>query len=1270
MRRKPCIILAITFLGTYGFAQNEANIWYFGSNAGLDFNSGEPMPLLDSALDTQEGCATISDNSGALLFYTDGITVWNKNHVIMANGYGLNGDSSSAHSAIIVPKPNTPDIYYIFTVDVLQSDDILNPALNKGLQYSEVDMTLDSGLGGITVNKNMLLHSPTTEKLTAIKRSNSEEFWVVSHKWNSNEFIAYNISSFGIDTTPVISAVGTIVDDTPAFIGAAVPPGRAIGQIKISPDGKKLAVARAVGLSELQLFDFDANTGIVSNPITLLDFNPDTEEVYGVEFSPNSTILYVSVIGNGVYQYNLKAGSSSQIINSQVLLTTLPRPYCAMQLATNGKIYIAKVSQQVIDVIHKPNIIGLGCDYGFEYLSLNGRFSRLGLPPFIQSFFQVGFQFENVCEGQFTQFNSNISQAYDTLLWDFGDGTSETNENPIHIYATAGDYDVILSVTAGTQSSVETKRITVYEKPVVANTIELKQCDDDLDGFSRFNLTEVLSELSTNHAVETITFHESFMDSEYDQNPIANLVNYTNQTVSTDVVWVRVENASGCFETAQIYLIVSTTQIPSSFIKTFYSCDDGTDTQDGIATFDLSAVNAEITSLFPVGQQLDINYYRNQTDALTETNPILNTSNYQNISYPNTQNIYIRVDSALNNDCLGLGHHLTLLVETVPIANPVTIAQQCDADGDGMFAFDTSTIQEELINGQTNVSVSYTKQDGTVLPNPLPNPFLTTSQIIVATVSNTLSQDTDGDCAASTNISFMVEPAAVANPVQDLVACDDNADGFFEFDTSQIETTLLNSQSGMQVTYTAANGTLLPSPLPNPFTSQTQAITAKVQSTTNSFCYDETIINFVVNTSPIANTVADDFVCDDPSNDGWALFTLSNYNAQILNGQSDVIFEVLYFESLAHAESTISPLPDDYGIVSASEIIFARIQNKANPDCYDITSFKLGVFYMPNAYSPDDLQICDDDSNDGSEVFDLGDQKSAILNGQSSSEHKVSFHFSLQDAEENLDPFNLMYSAANGQTIYARVENSTNPNCFSTTEFKVYVREKPVLTLSGSQAICEGNSVELIADVGYDSYLWSTGATTRMITVDAVGDYNVTATNSYGDLDCATSKTITVTKSNVARIIKVETEDWSENNNKVTVVVEGDGDYEYSLDGISYQDSNQFDNLTINDYAVYVRDKKGCGTVTEAIYLLFYPKYFTPNNDGFHDTWQLYNSNKEPANTIHIYDRYGKLLKQISPMTSGWDGTFNGKPLPTDDYWFVLQRENGKSYTGHFSLKR
>lgn len=1247
------IIFLVILLSNVGLSQNEANIWYFGNHAGLDFNSGSPVALTDGQLATLEGCSTISDSNGSLLFYSDGITVWNKNHTVMLNGTGLNGHPSSTHSALIVPKPNDSNIYYIFTVD--ESDSPSN-----GIQYSEVDMSLNGGLGGITANKNILLHTPTTEKLTAIKNSASTGYWVLSHRYNSNAFIAYEVTGAGVNTVSVNSGVGTTVNELQS----------SRGQIKISPDGTKVAVARGGDLKQIELYDFNTSTGTLSNPLLL--FNDNYYSPYGIEFSPNSKVLYTSMSQGRVYQFNLDAGSDTEIINSRITIqNNYGTTYGAMQLGPDSKIYVAIYNAEYIEIIDNPNIVGLGCNYIPVGIYLEGRESQIGLPPFIQSFFNVGFQAEDVCEGETTQFNSNISQAYDTLIWDFGDGSSSTEENPSHTYTMAGSYEVSLSVTSGSESSTDIKNINIYEIPDVVPIVELIQCDDDMDGYSSFNLVESYSEISTNYFNETITFYQSQLEAENASNSIANTTNYINQNMSTDTIWARVENNNGCYNISQIDLLISTSQIPSTFTRNFYKCDDGFDTNDGVATFNFSDVNAEIEALFPAGQQLTINYYRNLSEALSETNPILDITNYQNIGYPNIQEIFIRVDNALNNDCLGLGQHITLNVETVPTANLVSIPPQCDANGDGMYAFDTSMIETTLLNGQNDVTVEYYDNLGNLLSSPLPNPFMTSTQDMTARVINSNSQDSGGACFDETIISFTVEDAAVAHTVSDIIECDNDTDGLYAFDTSTIETQVLNGQTGMTVSYFDESGVILPNPLPNPFLSETQSITIRVENALSSNCFDETTMSFIVSEQAIANTIANDFVCDDISNDGVHTFTLSDYDSQILELQFNTLFEISYFSSEFNAQNNIDALPDLYNVNSTSQTIYAKIQNSNNSSCIDITSFEIGVNYFPIAYQSEDLLVCDDLSNDGFESFDLTIQNDAILNGQSATENLISYHLNQQDAEAGMNPLSSSFTnTSNPQTIYVRVENINSSSCYSTTFFNIEVMEQPILSMNSLWPICEESNVQIIADEGYDYYTWSTGQTTRIITVDEAGQYTVTVSNVYGDLMCSTDKVVDVNLSNIAIITDIETVDWSQNANTISIFVEGNGDYEYSLNGILYQDDSVFSGLDPDAYNVYVRDKNGCGIVSEDVYLMYYPKYFTPNGDGKNDFWQIKNSAREPLNKLYIYDRYGKLIKELRSTDFGWDGTFKGNKLPSSDYWFLLERENGKTYTGHFSLKR
>ncbi|NRD22715.1 T9SS type B sorting domain-containing protein [Winogradskyella litoriviva] len=1447
-------LLILLLLSNVSYSQKEANIWYFGENAGLDFNSGSPVALLNGQLNTLEGCSTISDANGNLLFYSDGVTVWNRNHGVMLNGTGLNGHESSTHSALVVPKPNDANVYYIFTVD----QGFIGA---NGIQYSEVDLTLDGGLGGITLNKNILLHTPTTEKLTAVKNSSGTGFWVLSHKLNSNEFIAYEITASGVNTTPIISAAGTVITDAQD----------SIGQIKISPNGSKVAAARRGGLDEVQLFDFNPTTGAVSNPLTIL---PNVNAVYGVEFSPSSNVLYVSGYGGRVYQYDLNAGSSADIINSEFLIQIdNSMNYSAIQLGPDSKLYITKIAGY-LDVIENPDVVGLGCNYITDAVFLEGRTGQLGLPPFIQSFFRIDdIEFQNVCFGESTSFN--LVDLVDSATWNFDDLASGTNNTstdlaPTHVFSAPGTYEVSVNVTIDAETASSTITVIIYEQPTttqpqdilicdddndgfysfdltqnessilngqstsifdvtyytsmtdymndnpitdpgnytntttytsqtiiasvkninnadceatttfniqvfesptpvndipslsfcdntslgtdvdgiiefdltqneatilngqsaidftvsyftdsaltnqintpsayqntnptetiyvqvvnnnysncveqtsfsievfelptVAAIVNLRQCDDDLDGFSIFNLTEVNAEISTNHLNETISFYETQSDAESGNNPITNTTTYTNQTVSIDMVWARLENLNNCYITSQVNLVVSTTQIPNTYTRDFYQCDHGPDTTDGIATFDLGLVNTEIQGLFPVGQQLIINYYRNQADALSEINPITNITNYQNIGYPNQQDVFIRVDSALDNDCLGLGHHITLHVETVPIAHSVVVSEQCDDDGDSIYAFDTSNIETTLLNGQTNVIIAYFDGLGNPLPSPLPNPFSTATQTITARVTNATSLDLDGACFDETQIMFTVGSAVVAYAVSDFIECDDDNDGQFAFDTSNVEASVLNGQTGMIVTYIDESGNLLPSPLPNPFITDTQTMTARVENQLSAICYDETTINFIVSEQPTANPIANDFVCDDIGNDGEHIFLLSYYDSQILNGQSQSKFEVFYFENNMDAQNNMNPLSNSYIVSSSSQTIFAKIQNVNNPDCFEITTFELGVHYLPIANQPEDILVCDDETNDGIEAFDLSVQNSIILNGQSDMDNTITYHLTLTNAENNTNTISENYTnTENPQTIYVRLENNDYSDCYTTTSFQIIVNEQPILEMQDQWFICEENTLEIIADSGYDEYLWSTGETSQSIIVATTGAYEITATNIYGNLSCSTTKTVSVSNSNSATITGIETVDWTQNDNSITVFVEGDGDYEYSLDGLLYQDSNEFTNLSVDEYTIYVRDKNGCGIVTESVYLLYYPKFFTPNNDGYNDTWQIINSIREPNNKIYIFDRYGKLVKQLRPTDIGWGGTYNGSVLPSNDYWFILERQNGKTYRGHFSLKR
>lgn len=251
------------------------------------------------------------------------------------------------------------------------------------------------------------------------------------------------------------------------------------------------------------------------------------------------------------------------------------------------------------------------------------------------------------------------------------------------------------------------------------------------------------------------------------------------------------------------------------------------------------------------------------------------------------------------------------------------------------------------------------------------------------------------------------------------------------------------------------------------------------------------------------------------------------------------------------------------------------------------------------------------------------------------------------------------------QTIYARINNN---NCDSNIPVTINVLVFTDPITNDTVEICNSNEITLTADSGYPTYTWNTGETSQSIQVSSPGNYTVTIGNANS---CTKNKTITVVSSEAATITNIITNDFSDNNT-IEIVVTGNGDYEYSLNGTTFQDSPIFTQFYGIDFTAYVRDKKGCGLTTQEFSIIQIPAYFTPNGDGFNDTWQIKNliNRGLGQSIICIYDRFGKLLKQFSGSGEGWDGTFNGQLLPADDYWYTISNNNNLLKRGHFTLKR
>ena len=334
-----------------------------------------------------------------------------------------------------------------------------------------------------------------------------------------------------------------------------------------------------------------------------------------------------------------------------------------------------------------------------------------------------------------------------------------------------------------------------------------------------------------------------------------------------------------------------------------------------------------------------------------------------------------------------------------------------------------------------------------------------------------------------------------------------------------------------------------------------------------------------------------------------------------------------------------------------------------SPTCNTVAEINLD-FAPQLIIDRDTYTYCDGDTlQDGITTVTLSDIVPTLFLNLPSS-YQIRFY----DSPTSTTPLpnSFQNTTAFQQVIYARINNS---NCYTPIPITININVFTAVILDENVGMCNNNPVTLTADAGYLSYTWSTGETTQSIVVSTPAIYTVTIENTDG---CTKIKTFTVIGSEIATIDNIIIDDLLDNNS-IEIVASGIGNYEYSIDGIQYQDSPVFSNLSDLVYTAFVRDKNGCGIVSQEFYLMQIPKYFTPNGDGYNEYWNLKDINPTSQNVgavIYVFDRFGKLLKQISINGLGWDGKFNEKVMPADDYWYTIQLEDGRSVKGHFALKR
>jgi gliding motility-associated-like protein len=476
------LVLVGTNLPAWG--QRENTNWYFGANAAVNFPAaGAPTAVAGSVMNTSEACASVSDAAGQLLFYTSSETLWNRANQVMVNGTALGGHNSCSQGALVVQSPASNQQYYVFVLDAAEN------FLEGGLKYSLVDMTRQGGLGEVTQRGVQVSSVRLTEKLTAVPHTNGRDTWILVHGWQTNTFYAYLLTPTGLQATPVTTDIGAVHGGG----GGATSNANSVGYLRASLDGRKVAVG--IRDYSFELFDFDPASGRLANAITL----KTVYRSYGVEFSPNSRLLYgTNLDGRGLFQYDLQAGSATDIANSGQLIASTSNNVGAVQAGPDGKLYVSIVNSSYLAVIARPDVRGAGCGFREDGVYLNGKTARTGLPNFYAVRpvgpinYTASFTSNAGCAGSAVSFAGVLTPAASGAVatWNFGDPAAgaanvASGLTPTHTYTSAGTYQVTLTVALPGVAAP----LTVTQAVVVAPVLQVNLGNDVVACASQFQLS-------------------------------------------------------------------------------------------------------------------------------------------------------------------------------------------------------------------------------------------------------------------------------------------------------------------------------------------------------------------------------------------------------------------------------------------------------------------------------------------------------------------------------------------------------------------------------------------------------------------------------------------------------------------------------------------------------------------------------------------------------------------------------------------------------------
>ena len=628
--------LFLFFFSIFVFSQNETNNWYFGRKPALNFQGFTPQKLNNNKMATKDGCSTISDADGNLLFYSNGLSIYDKNGRFMSEAFPTGGTSVFSQNSIFIPDPYNKHLIYLFTT----TEKIITPfkIIEPGLYYTILDTRLNNGNGGIVSLNNFLIDNPA-EKISAVHHSNGEDIWIISSYKSENsqsfdKFFCIKLGSTGL-SSPIISNT----------IHGGITNGK--GYLKFSPNGEKLVSANSS--QGIHIYNFDNTTGEVSNGKSLStaisdSFPSDFIKPYSVEFSNDSKFVYYTGSNDGInYIFQKKLEEPFKPLQ-RTIINKEPGDFSSLQLAKNGKIYVTnytegKLSNTLSEIVlpEKPDN---DCEFSSNSITFDNDHPLIGLPNFIQSYFRTRIITQDVCFNENAEFTLDSYTDITPVSWDFGDGNTSNEATPSHNYNSPGRYLVTAKAMLKNKVIDLYKEIIVFPLPELNENQKLVQCDVNNDGIDYFNLYTIDDKISNLDSGELeYLFYETLTDAELDNNRITQPELYQNKN-NPQTIYVRAINFRGCYSIGNFEIessFVSINEIPALTV-----CEDSDGTpNDGFGLFDLKQKENDIRLLLSLPDSHTLGFYPSLEEAQTMTN------NLDDSLISDDTEIWVRIDNSI-----------------------------------------------------------------------------------------------------------------------------------------------------------------------------------------------------------------------------------------------------------------------------------------------------------------------------------------------------------------------------------------------------------------------------------------------------------------------------------------------------------------------------------------------------------------------------------------------------------------------------------------------